>query len=72
MQASSYLNNHCNLPSLLSSGLSAGGGAVAGVHGGNGGNWADAGSNTRKQLVVPSKKPTTDSEPAGRLSILYH
>ena len=65
MQASSYFNNHCNLPPSLSSGLSAGGGAVAAVHcvaPGNGGNWADAGSS-RKQLVASN---------IHRLSILYH
>ena len=69
----SYLNNHCNLPPSLSSGLSSGGGAVAGVHGGSGGgNWADDGPNTRKQLLIASKNPAIDSEPAGRLTIVYH
>jgi hypothetical protein len=66
---------YCNLPPLLSRGLSAGRGAVAAVHaaaGGNGGNWADAGSNTRKQVLVANKKPTMDSEPVGRVSILYY
>ena len=56
----------------MSSGLNAGGGAVAGVHGGGGRNWADDGPNTRKQLLVASKKPAIGSELAGRLTIVYH
>ena len=43
------------------------------MHGGpKGGNWADDGPNTRKQLLIASKKPAIDSEPAGRLTIVYH
>ena len=57
----------------MSSGLNAGGGAVAGVHGGGDGrNWADDGPNTREQLLIASNNPAIDIEPAGRLTIVYH